>query len=189
MASEGAVTRVGRSKVTHTGSGLLISRAATKHYFVLIFMTAWLGGWAFGWMAAANTLFSQASGGAAGFLSFWLIAWTAGGLFAMGQVGWMFAGREHLGLEAGQIVLSRTMGPFSRVWRCDLNEVTHLRVVEDGSPNWSKSNGQKGFFSGVGSGTLRFDHNYKTFAFGLDMDAAEARDLCQRLQDADARLR
>ena len=42
MASEGAVTRVGRSKVTHTGSGLLISRAATKHYFVLIFMTAWL---------------------------------------------------------------------------------------------------------------------------------------------------
>lgn len=59
MASEGAVTRVGRSKVTHTGSGLLISRAATKHYFVLIFMTAWLGGWAIGWIAAANTLFHK----------------------------------------------------------------------------------------------------------------------------------
>jgi hypothetical protein len=80
----------------------------------------------------------------------------------------------------------RGEGAVTRVGR---SKVTPLRVVEDNSPNWSKSNGQKGFFSGVGSGTLRFDHNYKTFAFGLDMDAAEARDLCQRLQGADARLR
>lgn len=189
MASEGAVTRVGRSKVTHTGSGLLISRAATKHYLLLILLPAWLGAWAIGWFNAANTLFSQPTDGSTGYLTFWLIAWTAGGLWAMAQVCWMLVGREHLGLEAGQIVLSRTMGPFSRVWRCDLNEVTHLRVVEDVRSNWRKSKQRNGIFSNIGSGTLRFDHNYKTLAFGLEMDAAEARELCQRLQDADARLR
>ena len=51
-------------------------------YGVGVFVFAWLGGWLFGFRSAATQLLSGA-GTAQGFLIFWLIAWTVGGLFAL----------------------------------------------------------------------------------------------------------
>ncbi|MEM9443937.1 MAG: hypothetical protein AAGA18_01170 [Verrucomicrobiota bacterium] len=51
-------------------------------YGIAIFLLAWLGGWAFGWISAFGSLFDT-EGGASGFLIFWLVGWTVGGVFAM----------------------------------------------------------------------------------------------------------
>jgi hypothetical protein len=54
-------------------------------YFMSIFMLAWLGGWAVGWISAASTLSSGGTGrgGPNAFLAFWLVGWTVGGVWAM----------------------------------------------------------------------------------------------------------
>ncbi len=49
-------------------------------FFVATFLIAWLGGWAFGWIAAFGSLFK--SGSPSWFIMFWLAGWTVGGIFA-----------------------------------------------------------------------------------------------------------
>lgn len=53
--------------------------------FVGIFLMAWLGGWAVGWVSTFKTFLHKGvgDGGGMAFLLFWLIAWTAGGVGAM----------------------------------------------------------------------------------------------------------
>lgn len=52
-------------------------------YGVAVFLLAWLGGWAFGWVAVASSLLKGNDKGGGGFLVFWLIGWTVGGAFAI----------------------------------------------------------------------------------------------------------
>lgn len=47
-------------------------------YSTLLFLIPWMGGWAFGEVGALNQVLK---GEASGFLIFWLIGWTAGGVF------------------------------------------------------------------------------------------------------------
>ena len=49
-------------------------------FFIATFLIAWLGGWAFGWIAALGSLFK--ADGPSGFIIFWLVGWTVGGFFA-----------------------------------------------------------------------------------------------------------
>lgn len=58
-------------------------RGSTSRYLIVIFMLAWLGGWAIGLYSVANTLLS---GDVNPFLIFWMIGWTVGGLMAMRNV-------------------------------------------------------------------------------------------------------
>jgi hypothetical protein len=71
----------GKAKIDKTFNGLNISIPSKKNWFALLFGTAWLGGWFFGLKSASSPLFSGTGhSGADGFLTFWLIAWTVGGL-------------------------------------------------------------------------------------------------------------
>lgn len=58
-------------------------RGGGSRYLSILFMLAWLGGWAVGEFAAALSVFS---GKANLFVIFWLMAWTVGGAFAIRQV-------------------------------------------------------------------------------------------------------
>jgi hypothetical protein len=53
-------------------------------YGIGLFVLAWLGGWVFGFGGAASQLAAgNTPGTAKGFLAFWLVAWTVGGVFAV----------------------------------------------------------------------------------------------------------
>jgi len=58
------------------------AKAGFMRFGISIFLLCWLGGWAFGWVAAFREIFRGTKGPEA-FLIFWLIAWTVGGAFAM----------------------------------------------------------------------------------------------------------
>ena len=75
------MTNNGKAKIEKTFNGLNIIIPSKKNWFILLFMTAWMGGWFFGFVSVSGILFSETDfGGANGFFIFWLIAWTVGGL-------------------------------------------------------------------------------------------------------------
>jgi hypothetical protein len=53
-------------------------RGGFGRYAILLFLIAWMGGWAFGEVSVLNQVLK---GSAEGFLIFWLVGWTVGGLF------------------------------------------------------------------------------------------------------------
>lgn len=61
------------------------ARVSAARYGVALFLSFWLCGWAFGWISAANQLFSGGKG-AGPFLIIWLGGWTVGGVFAISHL-------------------------------------------------------------------------------------------------------
>jgi hypothetical protein len=114
----------------------------------------------------------------------WLAGWTLGGIFVVSTILFMLLGKEII--EAGQGTISiRNQALFflsPKVY--DLNEVKHVRGVEE----FSMYNGfqfgrrQRGVFSNFNSGTVKFDYGLKTVRFGNDLDEAEARHIIERLK-------
>lgn len=58
-------------------------RGGAARYLVVLFLLAWLGGWAIGEYSVATQILN---GQIDPFLIFWLIGWTVGGIFAMCSV-------------------------------------------------------------------------------------------------------
>jgi hypothetical protein len=61
---------------------LPLARPSFARFAVSLFLLCWLGGWAFGWVAAFRQIVNGPKGPAP-FLMFWLTAWTVGGCFAV----------------------------------------------------------------------------------------------------------
>ncbi|HEX4637942.1 MAG TPA: hypothetical protein VH170_00480 [Chthoniobacterales bacterium] len=57
-------------------------RRGFARFAVSLFLLCWLGGWAFGWVAAFHQILRGTKGPEA-FLVFWLIAWSVGGAWAI----------------------------------------------------------------------------------------------------------
>ncbi len=72
----------GTSKIEDSYGGLNISIPSKISWFALIPGTAWPGGWYFGFSGGSSTLSSGEidSLSANGFMTFWLIGWTIGGV-------------------------------------------------------------------------------------------------------------
>ncbi|MBK9288700.1 MAG: hypothetical protein IPN38_13675 [Flavobacteriales bacterium] len=68
----------GRAKITATLNGELITIPPRRNWFVILFLGAWTGGWAFGGgMALLNLFKPDMPLFARGFLMFWLLGWAA----------------------------------------------------------------------------------------------------------------
>jgi hypothetical protein len=78
-------------EVAHGPEGVTLSWAGPSpglsRFPLAAFLLFWLGGWAFGWVAAAGQV---ARGGAPPFLIFWLGGWTVGGGFVIWSLWAMF---------------------------------------------------------------------------------------------------
>ena len=173
----------GRSTIQHGEDGeLRISIPAKKHWFLLIFVGAWLGGWFFGEQAAIRMLFN-ANGSIAGsiFIFCWLIGWTAGGLLAILIFLWQLAGIERITVQEGILKLEKRIFNFSASKSYDINFITNFDFQEQtktflGTP-------QRGLdFTGLTGGTLKFDYGMKTVRFGSELAEAEARHLLSHFQ-------
>lgn len=57
--------------LTHGSGGVM-------RFLIAVFLLAWLGGWALGWIASVGILFKE--DGPGGFLVFWFAGWTIGGV-------------------------------------------------------------------------------------------------------------
>lgn len=172
----------GKAKIDNTFGGLSIMIPSKKNWFALLFGTAWLGAWFFGFVSASGLWFSSGTGnsGADGFLIFWLIAWTVGGLTIMALLLWGYFGQERFITDNSEILFEKTIFGIGLKNRLDLSEIKNFRT-EFGIDNWF--GGNRWAFWGLGPGKIKFDYGLKTYSFGLGVDDAEANYIVELLKE------
>jgi len=161
--------------------GLRAVIPARRNWFVMLFLVAWLGGWAFGEVSAANELFRGEGKAPIGFLAFWLVGWTIGGAFAFAAVVWQLAGREVITVNSAS--LSHRIEAFGIGHRRSFRttEVRNLRATEYSANPFTN---QRSWFPpllGSGYGPVAFDYGARTIRVAPSLEEAEAKMLVQQL--------
>jgi len=177
----------GRAIIQDNIVNVQITIPAKKHWFIIIFLGAWLGGWVFGELfalGAVTGLFGGFSRNPAGFfILFWLIGWTVGGFFAMRVFIWMLKGKEVITVGQGILKIDKKGALLSRPKEYSLDEVKLIRVQDEGG-SYSGFGRRYGTLTAFNlGGMIRFDYGLQTVKFAGDLDEAEARYIIQQLKD------
>ena len=173
-----------RSVTTESPEGLQITIPASRNVLILLFLSAWLVGWAIGEvMVTRELLGDDARGHGPGdlFLMAWLTIWTVGGAGAVYTWLWSAVGKEIVHLRPDALTVKRDVLGFGRTQEYDLAHVRNLRV-SGGVPAdaFSWKSGMRTW--GSGQGIIAFDYGAKTFRFGGSLDEAEAAQLISDLK-------
>jgi hypothetical protein len=169
-----------RSTVRDTSDGLELALPARRNIFALLFMTAWLCGWAFGEVAVSRQVVSGQEGGPALFLVAWLAMWTVGGGWAIYTWLWMASGKEIVILRSGSLLIRRETLGLGKTHEYELAHVKALRVSASSTDPMGWSRGSQ--FWGQGGGMVAFDYGAKTFRFAGAVDEAEAAQIVAELK-------
>lgn len=174
-------TNNGRAKITHSPNGTEISIPSRKNFFLLFFGAIWLGGWFFGFMSVKGAFgFSELElNEIDGFLIFWLIGWTIGGVFVLSLLLWGFLGKEILNIESSKVRLTKGVLGVGLKKVLNKSEVNNIRFNEVDT-SYSRSNYA---FWGIGEGKIKFDYGMRTYSVGLGLDDAEAHYLVEKLEE------
>lgn len=163
------------SSTGDTADGYEIVIPAKRNILILLFLTAWLGGWVMGEVSAFRELTTSAQPD--WFLVFWLTGWTVGGGFAILVWLWTVAGKEVVILRPGELSIRHQLFGIGRSREFDLAHVRNLRVSPARSSQQAASMRYWGF-----PGTLAFDYGSRTFRFAGAVDEAEAAQIVWELR-------
>ena len=164
--SEGRSVETPENRITirETLDGLGIYNPARRNIFAILFLTLWLGGWAFGEYFALGEILRGGNIVASLFMLAWVSVWTLGGLGAGAVLLWNLFGSERLFVTGGMFVHSRGFGPFQRKRVHPLAEVGDFTLDTRSSP----ANGAIQF------GTVGYRAGAVRRSFGIGMTRAEA---------------
>jgi hypothetical protein len=167
------MTTNGKATIEKSSDELHISIPSKKNWYTLLFGTAWMGAWFFGLVTTVEILFSSESGQSAanGFMTFWLIGWTVGGLAMTTRLLWSYFGKEKIRTDRNEIIFENSVFGIGMKKRLDISAIKNIRT-EMSNDNWF--GGNIGSFWGPGRGKVKFDYGLKTYSFGLGVDDAEA---------------
>jgi hypothetical protein len=173
----------GRAKVYKTGNNIEIQIPTKKNWFVIIFLTVWMGGWFLGEISVITILLTNDTPlFANAFLLFWLTGWTVGGLFMMRTFLWSIAGLEIIKVENGILEIGRQILNFKKTKKYQISEVRHLTINPVSTNDiWGIGN-QRNIFSLSNNGLIKFDYGLKTLKFGGGIEEAEGRLLIETLK-------
>src|SRR5687767_7102498 len=113
-----------------SAEGLRSSIPARRNWFVLLFLMAWLGGWAFGEVNAISELLNPNDKTSTAFLLFWLAGWTLGGAFCIATVLWQLAGKEVFVVNASELMHRIELFGLGRTRIYRSSDIKNLRVTE-----------------------------------------------------------
>src|SRR2546426_280129 len=167
-----------RATIEDGPDGFHITIPGARRRFLSLFLLAWLGGWFFG----ERNAFSELTTGAAaerGFLTFWLVGWTLGGLAVAYLILWTTFGRERLILRPDSLLLRREILGFGRNRSYDIRYVKDLRVASAAGAFDYRHSLQ---FWGLGGGRIAFDYGARTVYCAPAIDDAEAKLLIEKLR-------
>ena len=165
----------GRAKLIKNGHTIEIQIPTKKNWFLIIFLSVWMGGWFMGETFAITQLFNDETPLFANtFLLFWLTGWTVGGIFAVTILLWSVAGREIIRVENGIIEIGRQIFDFKRSKMYHINEIKHFSINPTFDNDIWGLGYQRNLF-GLKGGVLKFDYGMKTLKFGGGIDEAEGR--------------
>ena len=172
----------GKAKIEKTFDGLNIIVPSRKNWFILLFGTAWLGAWFFGFVGASEVLLSSETSdlGADWFLIFWLFGWTVGGLAVVFLLLWWYFGQEKFITNRNEVFFEKTILGIGKKYRLDISGIKNFRTVFVNT-NWL--GGNLWAFWGLGAGKIKFDYGLKTYSFGLSIDEAEANHIVGLLKE------
>ncbi|MEO8306956.1 MAG: hypothetical protein ABI616_02825 [Pseudomonadota bacterium] len=144
-----------------------------KHWFLILFLGAWLCGWFVGEIMVPLTFFDERSGAPVRLFSItWLAAWTIGGVAAIYTFAWSLAGREIVTLDQSCLSIKKELFRIGRLKEYALEHVTNLRAAPAPyNPRDPRSALQ---FWGVGGGLAAFDYGSATVRFGAALEEGEA---------------
>jgi len=184
-----------RYKTSLDCGNLVISIPSQRKLVMILFLGAWLCGWAFGEVAVIGQLLgasmhfaekTAASGvnkidlPAVAFMIVWLCGWTFGGAIAI--FAWVF---QIKGME--EVVLGRTgitiakktpIWTYKKAYRFE--EAKSFRIPVSHNSIFGTSQGMDAW--GFVGGLLGFDYGAKTIRFGIGIEEAEARKILQEIK-------
>lgn len=175
-------TNNGKAKIHTSFEGTKITIPSPTNWFILLFGTAWLGGWVMGLTAVSDMLFSDFSrpNEMDWFLVFWLTGWTLGGLFVIGMLLWGYFGKETFTIKRNRVYFNKTIFGVGIKKVLNIQEIKNIRFSEvkldwmDRKSAWQ--------YWGIGTGKIKFDYGMKTYSMGLALDDAEANYLIEFLK-------
>lgn len=155
-----------RFRVADEAGALRIVIPAETSWFVLLFLSAWLAGWGWGWVNVFEQLLNR---GLLGnwFDLIWLAAWTCFGAMALYQIAWMIGGREIIVVDGIFLTLGKAVFGISlpaRQFR--LQDVNNLRFIPE------SGEGKSRVLSRIG-----FDYGSKSYDFAQGTNEVEANQI------------
>lgn len=179
-----------RACLESVSGGVELIVPTKRNYFVLVFLSLWLCGWAAGEIQGAHSFASKAltDNPEPGFTVVWLAGWTVGGAFAVLTLLWNLAGRERIVLGNDEFLIRREIFGIGFGKRYALRAVKEFRVVESSDPPGPFGMQPRNPFGFGGGGPFAFDYGSKTIRFGSGIDVAEAKHWRARLVTAKPNL-
>lgn len=170
----------GRAVIDQDYDSLSINIPSRKNWFSMIFITAWLGGWAMGEYSAIKAILStDAPLFANAFLLFWLIGWTIGGSLALFSVLWQLIGKEYIRVESGFLTIGKIAAGIGRTKKYEISSIKNMDI----NPGPQISGVQfKGKIPGVTGSKIKFNYGKKTIYFASDAGEAEVEMIMDRLR-------
>jgi hypothetical protein len=147
-----------------------------RNWFVLIFVSFWLCAWTVGGLTAIY----QVSQKFDLFLIFWLGGWAIGWMFALATIGAQIAGSEILRVVGRDLEISVGVGRlrWRRLYRGDL--IRNLRSCDPNPLGWPFRAQQNPFRPRAGS--VKFDYGSQTVFAASASDEAEGRQIVDWLR-------
>jgi hypothetical protein len=172
----------GRAQIFRNGNNLEIHIPTKKNWFVIIFLSVWMGGWLMGETFAISAIFAGDTPSAGGaFLIFWLAGWTVGGFFAVLILLWSLTGAEIVKIENGILEVGRQILKLKKSKKYQISEIRHF-MINSTTDNDIWGMGYQRDLFGLRGGALKFDYGLKTLKFGGGIDEAEGRLIIEALK-------
>jgi hypothetical protein len=146
-----------------------------------LFLTAWLGGWAMGEIAAARELLDETSGAGMAFLLLWLAFWTGAGLLVTYSIAWSLFGREVIAIDGRTLTIRYAAGPLGWKRAYDLASVSNLRV-DPTLPGEGIRPRRTPMRPGT-VGAIAFDHRGRTVRLGPDLQEPDVAKVIDVLRE------
>lgn len=162
----------GNAIIENDGVEFKVTVPSKKNIFVILFVLAWLGGWAMGEFMVIGIVLD---GGANPFLLFWLAGWTIGGGFAIFVLSWMLFGKEVVHSDGSYLSIDKCILVFRLNKEYELSHIKNIRIVERDTGLFRQRSVME--FYGLKGGIIHFDYGMKTVQFAFNIDVAEGNHL------------
>ncbi len=183
-----------RATVSDSPDGLEFVMPAPRVWFVIVFLTLWLLGWAAGESFALRALLRPGPLPVKGFLLVWVAFWTLGGASALSICVWMLAGHERVRLGMDSLVIRREAFGIGPAQSYALDRISNLRAEQlprltalaqtrgGAAPATPEQTATAMRLAGIGGPGIWFEYQGRPVRFGLALDAIEARQVVSQLQ-------
>jgi len=142
-----------------------------RYWFVILFLSFWLCGWALAWIDTAREL----SRGFQPFLMVWLCGWTLGGVFAIAVLAAQF-GSERLRVVDRDLEVSSGIGPLRRTRLYRGKAIEKLTSWTPEPYRFYTGRSQRPFWMHQRTtGAVKFDYGAKSIFLAGGVDEPEGR--------------